>query len=151
MKTVEVHIYGRTCHLRLTSAALYDIYEHFGKDKGAFENIEGADKAAFDVICWYFAKLSEQGELSRRMQGHEARDIITEEDVRVLLTPGDFPAAKLAVLRAMQQGFGREVEDDEPVDIGLLELQKKTATAEAAPASPRPSRSFWAFLSGKRT
>ena len=117
MKTVEVHIYGRTCHLRLTSAALYDIYEHFGKDKSAFENIEGTDKAAFDAICWYFAKLSEQGELSRRMQGHEARDIITKEDVKVLLTPGDFPAAKLAVLRAMQQGFGREVPLAEEVTV----------------------------------
>lgn len=151
MKTVEVHIYGRTCHLRLTSAALYDIYEHFGKDKSAFENIEGTDKAAFDAICWYFAKLSEQGELSRRMQGHEARDIITKEDVKVLLTPGDFPAAKLAVLRAMQQGFGREVEDDEPIDIGLLELQKKTATAGPGPASSKRSRSFWASLFGKPT
>lgn len=151
MKTVKVTIYGRTCHLRLTSAALYDIYERYGKEKSAFEHIEGAGKDAFDAICWYFAKLAEQGELTRRYQGHEPRDIITEAEVKLLLTPNDFPAAKMAVLRAMQEGFGREVEDDEPVDIGLLELQKKTATVEAAPASSRPFQSFLAFLSGKRT
>ena len=151
MKTVEVNIYGRTCHLRLTSAALYDIYEHFGKDKSAFDNIEGAGKAAFEAICWYFAKLAEQGELTRRFQGHEPRDIITETEVKLLLTPGDLPKAKLAVLRAMQQGFGREVEDDEPIDIGLLELQKKTAAAGPGPASSKRSRSFWASLFGKPT
>lgn len=151
MKTVEVNIYGRTCHLRLTSAALYDIYEHFGKENGAFENIEGANKASFDAICWYFAKLSEQGELTRRFQGYEPREIITEAEVKLLLTPGDLPKAKLAVLQAMQKGFGREVEDDEPIDIGLLELQKKTALAGHAPASSRRLRSFWESLFGKPT
>lgn len=151
MKTVEVHFYGRTCHLRLTSAALYDIYEHFGRDKGVFDNIAGADKKAFDAICWYFAKLSEQGEMTRRWEGHDPQPVLTEEDVRVMMTPADMAAVKLAVLRALQQGFAREVEDDEPIDIGILELQKKTAKAEAGPASSKPSRSFWASLFGKPT
>ena len=149
MKTTEVNFYGRTCHLRLTAAALYDIYERFGKDHGAFENIDGSDKATFDAACWYFAKFAEQGELSRRWEGHEAQPIITEDEVRVLMTPGDLPVVKTALVRTMQRGFACEVEDDEPIDVGLLELQKKTAKAEAEPDSAKPRRSFWASLFGK--
>lgn len=149
MKTVEVNIYGRTCHLRLTSAALYDIYERFGKDKSVFDHVAGTDKEAFDALCWYFAKLSEQGELSRRAQGHEPKEIITAGEVKLLLTPADLPKVKLAVIRSLQEGFGREVEDTEPIDIGLLELQKKTAAAEPAHSSSRPRCDFWGFLCGK--
>lgn len=151
MKTTEVNFYGRTCHLRLTTAALYDIYERFGKDKGVFENIDGSGKDAFDAACWYFAKLAEQGELTRRLEGHEAQPVITEEDVRILMVPRDLPNVKKALIRTLQRGFACEVEDDEPIDVGLLELQKKTATAEAAPNSSKPRRSFWASLFGTHT
>lgn len=151
MKTIELNVYGKTCHLRLTSAALYDIYEHFGKETSVFDNISGSDKAAFDAVCWYLAKLSEQGELARRWEGHEAQELFTEADFRTLMTPSDFPAAKLAVIRALNMGFGREVEDDEPVDLVLLEMQKKTEKAAAAPDSAKPSHSFLGSLFRTRT
>lgn len=151
MKTIELNVYGRICHLRLTSAALYDIYEHFGKEVSVFDNISGNDKAAFDAVCWYLAKLSEQGELARRWEGHEAMEFLTEADFRTIMTPKDFPAAKLAVIRALNQGFGREIEDDEPVDLVLLELQKKTAKPEAEPDSAKPPRSFLGFPFRTRT
>ena len=42
------------------------------------------------------------------------------------MTPADLPRAKLALIRAMNMGFGREIEDEEPVDLGLVEFEKKT-------------------------
>lgn len=150
MRTIKFEFYGETYHLRLTSAALYDIYEKFGRTS-VFENITGSDKAAFDAICWYLAKLSEQGELTRRWQGMEPGKVATEEQLRILMKPADLPAAKLRLLQAMNLGFGREVPDEEPTDIGFAEFQKKATPEEAEPGrgSCRWLRRCWAFLCGK--
>lgn len=153
MKTVKLNFYGETCHLRLTSAALYDIYEKFGREGSVFDHITGSDRAAFEAICWYVAKLSEQGELTRRWQGMDPGKVLTEEQLRIQMTPADMPGAKIALLRALDLGFGREIPDEEPVDIGFAEFTKK-ATPEAA----GPGRGFcswlrrcFAFLCGKHS
>ena len=150
MKTTHIEIYGQELHLRLTAAALYDIYEEFGSGS-VFEHISGSDRAAFEAVCWYLAKLAEQGELTRRWQGFEAGPIPTAEQFRIQLTPADMPLAKLALMRAINRGFGREIEDEEPVDVGLAEFGKKETPEAAEPGRGicRWGRRFWAFLCGK--
>lgn len=150
MRTIKFEFYGETYHLRLTSAALYDIYERFGRTS-VFENITGSDKAAFDAVCWYVAKLSEQGELTRRWQGMEPGKVLTAEQLQILMKPADLPLAKLRLLQAMNLGFGREVPDEAPTDIGFAEFTKKATPEAAEPVrgSCRWLRRFWAFLCGK--
>lgn len=153
MKTVKLNLYGETYHLRLTSAALYDIYEKFGREASVFEHITGIDKAAFEAVCWYLAKLSEQGELTRRWQGMEPGKVPTEEQLRIQMTPADMPGAQIALLRALNLGFGREIPDEEPVDIGLAEFTKKATPEAAGPGrgSCRWLRRCFAFLCGKHS
>lgn len=125
MKTVKYELCGQTLHLRLTSAALYDIYDAY-QPESSFDPISAGGRQGFEAVCWYLQKLAEQGELTRRWEGFEPSEIPTVEQLRLLMTPADLPRAKLALIRAMNMGFGREIEDEEPVDLGLVEFEKKT-------------------------
>lgn len=146
MKTVKYEFYGQTLHLRLTSAALYDIYDAYGHDGSVFDHITGSDRTSFDAACWYLQKLAEQGELTRRWEGFEPSEIPSLEQLRLLMTPADLIGAKLALVRAMNLGFGREIEDEEPVDLGLVEFEKKTPPEEKpASGSSTRQRGSWAF------
>ena len=152
MKTVKYELCGQTLHLRLTSAALYDIYDAY-QPESSFDPISAGGRQGFEAVCWYLQKLAEQGELTRRWEGFEPSEIPTVDQLRLLMTPADLPRAKLVLIRAMNMGFGREIEDDEPVDLGLVEFEKKkrnrrTVTGavlprgcavSAAPAGGRPA------------
>ena len=152
MKTVEFEWNGQACCLCMNAAALFDIYDKFGSDKDVLDNIRGSDRQSLNNLCWILWKLMEQGELVRRFQGHERQRIPAEMEIRTLLGPGEYPAARLAVARAVALGFAREVEDSEPrrIDKGLLELEKKTEGAAGAPTIFGRLRSFLASLCGRR-
>lgn len=123
----EFAVAGHTWHLCLNGAALFDIYEKFG-DKGSIvDHIKGSNKQAFQNTCWMLYKLAEQGELVRRHLGYNAGKFPTEHTFRALLKPREVPMARDAITEAVLLGFAREEPDEEKaVDMGLLELQKKT-------------------------
>lgn len=143
MRTTEYQVGGRTFFLCLNGAALFDIYEKFGTDKPILTHIEGSDRAGFEALCWMLAKLSEQGELVRRYEGYEPGKIPGEHFFRTNLAPLEIARAKLAVTRAVTLGFEREVPGEEDrIDLGLMELEKKTAPARAGSAISRWLASF---------
>ena len=128
MKTLEYTLNGQTYHLCLNGAALFDIYEKYGSKGFVTDHIKGTGKKSFSATCWMLAKLAEQGELVRRYQGHDRGEIPTEQMLQVMLRPSDVAAAKVAIRYAVVLGFAREEEDeDQEIDMGLIELQKKTA------------------------
>ena len=128
MKTVEFTVIGRTLHLCLNGAALFDIYDNFGDKDSVVDHIAGNTRASFRATCWILAKLAEQGELVRRAQGYDRCDIPTAQLFQLNLKPKDVAAAKHAIREAVALGFAREEKDDadQPIDLGLQELQKKT-------------------------
>lgn len=128
MKTLEYTVAGTTWHLCLNGAALFDAYEKFGDKAPISSHIEENDKAAFLATCWLLYKLAEQGELVRRYLGFTPAKFPTEHTFRALLRPMDVVEAKKTIREALHLGFLREEPDeDKAVDLGLLELQKKTA------------------------
>lgn len=144
MKTREYQLGERTFHLCLNGAALFDLYDRFGQDAPLLSHIEGNDKAGFENLCWMLAKLSEQGELVRRYEGHEAGKIPSEHFFRTNLAPLEVARAKQAVTEAVMLGFEREVPgEDERIDLGLLELEKKTAAGPAGSGIFKWLASFW--------
>lgn len=151
MKLTSISVDGRELHLCLNAAALFDLYARFGDKGSLLDHIEGRDRKAFYNTCAMLAKLAEQGELVRRYQGFTPAEIITEAQLRLLMGPLDVVASKAAIRRAVALGFGREVVDEKEkrVDLGLLELQKKTEAACAAPGICRWLRSFWDWMCGK--
>lgn len=151
MKLTHITIDGREYPLCLNAAALFDLYARFGDKGSLLDHIEGSDRKAFYNTCGMLAKLAEQGELVRRYQGFIPGDIPTENQLRLVMGPLDVINAKAAIRRAVAVGFGREIreEQEERVDLGLLELQKKTAPASAVRSISNWLRRFWAWMCGK--
>ena len=131
MKTIPYRLDGRTYHLCMNGAALFDIYEKFGTSGGLTDPIEGTDKAAFQATCWMLHKLSEQGELVRRYEGHDRAPYLLEGQLRAILSPADVIVARGAIKEAVAAGFRMEVEKAEPeeIDLGLMELEAKEGKA----------------------
>lgn len=128
MKPYDAKLCGQSLCLLLNAQALFDLYDRFGADKFLTDHIEGTDKASFEATCAILSKLAEQGELWRRWQGLDRRPVLTEGWFRAHLAPFDVADAKEAIVQAVRLGFEREERADEPdMDLGLMELQKKTA------------------------
>ena len=118
---------GTTYHLLMNAAALFDIYEAYGSKGFVTDHIRGTGKKSFQNTCFFLAKLAEQGELYRRYQGYDKGPIPTQELFLRGLSPTDVPQAKKAIAQAVEAGFSREeAPEQKEIDVGLLELQKKT-------------------------
>lgn len=128
MRTTPFPFRGQTFHLLLNAAALFAIYDRLGDTDSVARHITGNSKAAFENTCFYLAVLAEQGELLRRHMGYDREPIPSEELFRVGLRPLEAATAKGAILEAIAAGFAREAAaEPKETDLGLLELQKKTA------------------------
>lgn len=131
MKTFPYELDGHKFYLCLNGQALFDAYDKFGYKEFITKHIEGQSKASFENTCWLLCKLAEQGELVRRWQGLERGPIVPVEYFRAHLRPLDVAGAKDAIREAITLGFSREEERERLVrDLGLEELQKKTAKAK---------------------
>ena len=126
MKLHEVDLCGQHLHLCLNGQALFDLYDKFGTKGFITDPIKGSGKKSFEAVCYYLFKLSEQGELYRRWQGQTRGPVLTEQFFRVNLAPHDVAAAKDAIRTAIVLGFQREEKETSDLDLGLVELQKKT-------------------------
>ena len=77
--------------------------------------------------------------------------MLTVEEVQRTACPMDVIRMRAAIREAYSKGFERETaSEEEEIDLGLLELQKKTAPAlpDAGGSASRPS--FLASLFGRR-
>lgn len=131
MQTHDFEVCGQKWHFCLNGAALFDCYEKFGPDEPLLSHLEGATKKSFDALCWMLAKFAEQGELVHRYQGHKPEQIPSEAFFRANLAAMDVAPAKLVAQAVIRLGFRRDEEspEDEDLDLGLQELEKKTANA----------------------
>lgn len=132
MRTIPFELGGKVFYLCLNGQALFDAYDKFGYDGFITGHIEGVDKKSYEAVCWLLAKLSEQGELVRRWQGLDRGPIVPEQYFRANLKPMDVAGAKDAIREAIAEGFRREERGEKrDIDLGLAELQKKTADGAA--------------------
>lgn len=136
MRAIPYSFGGTVYHLLLNGAALFDIYDKFGREGSVLDPIQGTDRKSFDALCWYLHKLAEQGELWRRYQGFAPGTIPKPEIFAMELGPLDVIEARTAVNAAICSGFSREdAAGRGEVDVGLLELEKKTEEALAGPST----------------
>lgn len=137
MKTIEFELNGKTYHLCMNGAALFDCYDKFGTKGEIIDHISKPTKKGFYNTCWLLAKLSEQGEAVRRYMGYEAKKPLDENYCRLMLKPVDVVDAKLKIMVAINLGFLR-TEEEKEFDPWLAEIeQKKTAKSPARSTSTR--------------
>lgn len=127
MKTIEFELDGQTYHLLMNAAALFDCYDRFGDKGEILDHIIGTTRESFDATVWILVKLCQQGELLRRYQGEDPSHMLSVEEASKTMSPLDLTRARAAIREAFCSGFDRETKaEEEEVDLGLIELQKKT-------------------------
>lgn len=128
MKAVKRELAGRECHLAFTVEAMFQIEEAFGGPAQLLETMQRGGREGTAAACRAAAILAEQGELARRSLGYDPRPMVSAEDIASILSPIGVTELSMAVMSSISLGYGREVEEDGAVDLGLAELeaQKKT-------------------------
>lgn len=110
-----------------TADAYFTLNERYGTD--FCEKIRPATREAYDMAVGCLCVLAEEGELCRRFMGYDPSPMLTEEEVRRTMLPDGVMPLKDAVIQTVLAGLRIETKEDkknEPVDIGLLEFEKKT-------------------------
>lgn len=151
MKTVEFTLNGKEYSLLWNATAMFAAWDQFGDKGDLMEHFAGADSESWNNTVWMIVKLAQQGEAWRRYSGEEAKPMLTVEDVQRTAGPMDALRMRSAIREAYYKGFEREAPDkEEEIDLGLLELQKKTESGSPEPSGSASRPSFLAFLFGKR-
>lgn len=125
MKAVKVTLSGQDYYLAFNAAAMFAFEDAFGGSEGYFKAAGGNDRKASEAVCQATAILAEQGELARRALGYDKGSIPTAETLMMCSSPMDLLRLRKANLAAVMAGYDREVASDEPVDLGLMELEKQ--------------------------
>lgn len=128
MKAIKITLAGRDHYLAFTGEAMFTLMEKYGEIKDAVAAYEPDTREAMAAAVEVAVLLAEQGELARRAYGYTAAEIATAEEIKETITPFDLYNIKSAITSAVVLGFGREVENEEDVDLGLVELQAQKKT-----------------------
>lgn len=118
---------GREYWLVYTADAYFDIQGAYGTD--FLEKLRPGTRDAYEVAVGCLLILAREGELCRRYMGYDAEEMLTEEDIRRCMLPDSIIRVKTLVNEAVLAGLRVEnakADADEPVDVGLLEYEKKT-------------------------
>lgn len=117
---------GEKYWLVYTADAYFEINEKFGAD--FTDKLRADNRMAYDTAVGCLSILAREGELARRYMGYEQKPMLTEETIRRTTLPKDIIEVKSSVLDCIIAGLRMEGNGDnsEPVDVGLLEYEKKT-------------------------
>lgn len=134
MKHIDFAFNGRTYALSFTAEALFQVYDRFGACDDILEATHCLEPTAegWRNCCWLAALMASQGELQRRAQGYDKQPMLTAEELRCGVMAADNARLRMAVRRALEQGFHRDIPDpetDQEVNLVLREreeAQKKT-------------------------
>lgn len=103
--------------------AYFDLKEKWGDD--IISLFFSGTKQGFEALCDALSTMATQNELTRRMEGFEKRKIPSKAYFMLTLKPTEIGRHLEAAADAIMRGMAQETEEEE-VDTGLLELQKKT-------------------------
>ena len=116
--------------LNFSIEVMFDAAEKFGSMANAFDLIDKEDRTGADAIRWFIVHMANDAELIRRHEGYDHNPMLTEDDVEIN-NPAFYRIYKQAVLKAIDLGYTREVEDpQQEVDLVLQELNAKKEKAE---------------------
>lgn len=128
---------GQDYYLVFNGLAMFEVNDRYGGATKLLDAVDAPGREGFEALCGGLAILAEQGELARRALGYDKGPMLAEEAIRTLATPAEIAPLRTALVTAILSGFGREVESDQDVDLGLLELEQKKRASEPG-AVPAP-------------
>lgn len=115
--------------LNFSMEVMFNIADKFGSVPDALTAISVENRESVAAIKWLIVQLANDAELLRRMEGYEHDPILTEDDI-IINRPGIYQMYKEAIIKALDIGYEREVEDPKKeIDLGLEELNAKKEKA----------------------
>lgn len=93
------------------------------------KKIVSNDRDGWEAAITAAIIMLEQGELCRRKLGYDAQKFPMKDELRIAVMPYDIVTFKNRILDAMNKGVHRDIESNDELDEGLLELEKKTGIA----------------------
>lgn len=124
MKFTKWTFDGKDYYLSYNVMAVHQIYDLGIEDLSAAISDLGAK--AFEQVCRAAEIMIQQGELIRRYLGYDPGNVTTAENLMLMLTTGEDISLRGAMMAAVLDGLKSETDERQEVDLGLLELQKKT-------------------------
>lgn len=103
--------------------AYFDLKEKWGDD--IISLFFSGTKQGFEALCDALSTMATQNELMRRMDGFKKRNIPSKAYFMMKIKPSEIGKYLEEAAGAIMRGMAQETEEEE-VDTGLLELQKKT-------------------------
>ena len=130
-RTVKAEIGGVERVLNYSVDVMFAMMEKFGGLDDALVKLNGTGPESFAAVCWFALALARDGELLRRDQGEAPLTMPEAGDFSPRMHPLEFALLRAAVIEAVTLGYQREiVREDEEIDLGLAELEKKTDTGD---------------------
>lgn len=116
--------------MKLSSVKLlYNAEAHFAAfekyPEGLMKQLQIKGPESYEAMLWAFAEAAKQAELYRRFMGEKPKRILTVEEWRMIIKPGQLSQAGEMVMQAIIEGLGPGPEEDEEIDEVLQELEKK--------------------------
>ena len=124
MKFTKWTFDGKDYYLSYNVMAVHQIYDLGIEDLSAAISDRGSK--AFEQVCRAAEIMIQQGELVRRYMGYDPGNVIAADTLMWSLGINDDLALRSAMMGAVLDGLKSETDDRQEVDLGLLELQKKT-------------------------
>jgi len=108
----------------------YDAAAHFAVSErypeGLIPAIQKGGVESFDAVLYAFYVMAKEAELYRRFMGETPKRILTEEEWRMIIKPGQLTGMTERVLSVMTAGLSQDEDEDQEIDEVLQELEKKT-------------------------
>ena len=125
-KMTPVLFQGKTYHVAYNAWAMFQIQD-LSEKRDVMDVLTENGSEDFPLFCKAAEIMSEAAESIRRYEGRDSEGTLKGEQVSCMATPMDILNLRQAMLAAVIYGYGREIEEEnEEIDLGLAELQKKT-------------------------
>ena len=129
-RMICVEINGVKRPLNYSTEVLFDVNDRFGSFDAAAELLDRDDREAFETVKWFAIHMANDAELCRREEGYDSMPMLEDADISPHMKVYEFLELKAAVVKAIELGYFREVENPEKeIDLGLQEIKSKKGKA----------------------
>lgn len=129
-RMVEAEIGGRKCRFNYSIDVMFDAVDKFGSSDELLRKMQSEGRESYEPTVWAAVRMSEDAALARKDAGYDPEPALSEDELKRRMSPYDYMQLKRAVVDAILAGMTREEKsDDEAVDEGLEELERKKEEA----------------------
>lgn len=140
-RQIELRLGKRRYTLLYSVRVMLDAMQKYGSETAMLDALKQPGAAAADAMGWLFCREAEEGNLLRAAKGQPERELPDPDTLLLEISQADFLRLQKAAMNAFVAGHRREVEDEEEeIDEGLAELEKKTEPERRKPGLSAPWR-----------